>query len=178
MNWLRILPERLRATFVKRRMDRALDEELQWHLDMLIEQHLERGLAPDAARRAARQGLGGADQIKEFVRDTRGFAWVESIARDIRYGARMLRQSPGFTAVAVLTLALGIGANTAIFSVIDAVFLKRLPFPHSERIVMVWEDVHLPHYQNSENTPAPGNFADWKKRKTVFSSMAASFSSL
>jgi predicted permease len=163
----------LRAMLTKRRKDRELDDELRAHFDMLVDQNLERGIPLESARRAARLELGGADQIKESVHDQRGLPFLESIAADVRYGARMLRKSPGFTAVAVLTLAFGIGANTAIFSLIDAVFLKSPPYPHSEQIAMVWEDVHLPHYQDSQDTPAPGNFADWKKRNTVFGSLAA-----
>ena len=173
MKWLRIIAMRFRSLTSKRRTDRELDDELRAHFEMLVEQNLQRRMTPEDARRAARLELGGSEQIRESVHDQRRLPLLESIFADIRYAGRSLRKSPGFTAVAVLTLALGIGANTAIFSVINAAFLKPLPFPHSGQIVMVWEDVHLPNYQSDENTPAPGNFADWKKRNTVFGSMAA-----
>ena len=162
MNWLRILATRIRAMFARKRVEREFDEELRAHFEMLVEQNLQRGMSPEHARRAARQELGGADQIKEAVHDQRGLPLLESIVVDIRYALRILCKSPGFTTVAVLTLALGIGANTAIFSMLDAVFLRALPYPHSEQIAVVWEDVHLPRYNSSQNTPAPGNYADWK----------------
>jgi hypothetical protein len=90
---------------------------------------------------------------------------------DLRYGLRLLRHAPGFTAVAVGALALGIGANTAIFSTVDAVLLRPLPFTDPDRVVMVWEDASIASFP--QNTPAPGNFVDWKKRNHVFSDMAA-----
>ena len=170
---LRTLATRIWAVLAMRRPGRDLDDELRAHFEMLVEQNIKRGMSAAEARRQARQELGGTEQIKEAVHDQRGLPLIESVFADIRYAARVLRKSAGFTTVAVLTLALGIGANTAIFSVVDAVFFASLPYPHSDRLVMVWEDVHLPHYQNSENTPAPGNFADWQKRNTVFSGMAA-----
>ena len=93
--------------------------------------------------------------------------------QDLRFAFRMLRKCPGFTAVAVLTLALGIGANAAIFSVVYAVLLKSLPYPQADRLVMVYEDVRLPNYQNDRNEVSPGNFSDWTKQNTVFENVAA-----
>jgi len=101
------------------------------------------------------------------------WSWLENIMQDVRYGLRQLRRSTGFTAVAVLTLALGIGANTAIFSVVNAVLLHPLPYPDFCRLVMVWERVRLPYYQNDLNDPAPGNFAEWWRQNSVFEDMAA-----
>src|SRR5664279_2727723 len=94
-----------------------------------------------------------------------------TLLSDLRYGARLLRHAPGFTAVAVGALALGIGANTAIFSTVDAVLLRPLPYADPDRIVMVWEDATASGFPR--NTPAPGNFVEWKKRNRVFADMAA-----
>ncbi len=167
------LKNAIRNWWRKRRADAELDEEVRGYADLLAQEKIRAGMSAAQARREAKMELGGVEQVKEQVRGVRAGHFLETLWQDVRFAARMLRKSPGFTAVAVLTLALGIGANTAIFSMIDAVLLSELPYPNPQQLVMVWEDVHLPHYQNSENTPAPGNYMDWKKQSTVFSSMAA-----
>ncbi len=173
MERFRIFGARLRGLFRKQHLDRELDAELRAHLESLAEENIRRGMNPTQAAHAARREFGGVEQTKELYRERRGLPFLETLLQDVRYALRMLRKSPGFTAVVVLTLALGIGANTAIFSVMEAVLLRPLPFQHPEQLAMVWEDVHLPHYQNDQNTPSPGNFADWKNRNTAFSGMAA-----
>lgn len=173
MRHLSVWLQRLAGLFRKQQRDVELAEELESHLRLHIEDSLRAGMTPEAARRDALIKLGGLEQTKENYRDRRGPLWLESALQDLRFGARMLRKNPGFTTVAVLTLALGIGANTAVFSVTQSVLLRPLPFTQPEQLVMVWEKVHLPNYQNDQNTPAPGNFADWKGRNTVFSGMAA-----
>ena len=137
----------------RRRVEADLDDEVQATLAMLIDEKIQRGLAPDRARREALMELGGAEQIKEEVRDARAGAGLEMLWQDVRYGARVLRRAPAFTAVAVLTLALGIGATTAMFSVVNAVLLQPLPFPEADRLVAVQE--RMPKIQ-AGNFPVSG----------------------
>src|SRR6266568_2952537 len=173
MRRLRVWFLRLAGLFNKERRDRELAEELESHLQMHIEDNLRRGMTLEEARREALMKLGGIEQTKESYRDRRGLPMLETLMQDLRFGLRTLSKNPGFTAVAVLTLALGIGANSAIFSLVNAILLKPLPYAHSERLVMAWEKVRLPSYQNDRNDPAPGNFVDWQKQNTVFQDMAA-----
>src|SRR6266851_3566312 len=126
---------RLAGLFDRRRRERELADELESHLQLHIEDNLRRGMTPVEARRQALIKLGGIEQTKDIYRDRRGVPTLESLIYDVRYGLRMLAKSPGFTAVAVLTLALGIGANTAIFTLIDGLLLKRLPVREPDRLV-------------------------------------------
>jgi predicted permease len=140
MTSLRIFLSRLRGLFLKRQLDQEMQDEINAHLEMQIEDHLRLGMSPEEARYLALRKFGGVEQVKETHRERRSLASVETLLRDLNYGLRMLRRSPGVTAVAVLSLALGIGANTALFSVVDAVLLKTLPVEDPERLaVFEWQ---------------------------------------
>ena len=127
MNRMREWWKRAAGMFRKRRRDAELEEELAAHLEMLVEENVERGMTPEEARRAARIAFGGGEQIKEAVREQRGLPWLESLWQDLRFGLRMLAKNPGFTTIAVLTLGLGVGVNASIFSIFDAFLFQRLP---------------------------------------------------
>ena len=166
---------RLRSLFRQSRVDRELDEEMQFHLDRQIESYVSQGLTPEEARRRARLEFGTLDQIKEEHRDARGTRIVEDLGRDLRYGVRQLRRSPAFALAALTCLALGIGATTAIYSLVDAILLRPLPFKDSDRLVRLIE--HIP-------PPFPGQplwvqgityreLLDWREQTKTFSAMAA-----
>jgi predicted permease len=160
-----------RALVRRRELESELDEEVLFHLEKETEQNIARGMDAEEARYAALRSFGGVEQAKEGARDARGIRLAEELWQDLRYGFRALVKNRSFAIVAVLTLGLGIGANTAVFSVINAVFLRALPYHHPDRLVVVWEDAS--HVGYPRNNPAPGNYMDWKAHTTVFDDMAA-----
>ena len=170
MRWPYKLPLRFRSLFKGARVDQELSDELRFHLEKLIEEKIAKGMTLKEARYAALRELGGLDQIKEECRDMRRVSWIENFLQDVRYGLRQLRRAPGFAAVALLTLALGIGANAAIFSVMDAVLLRPLPFPDSDQLVLLWDSYG---YKGTHAAVSYPNFLDWRAWSHSFSGMAA-----
>jgi len=161
---------RLRSLWRKAEAENELSEELRSHLEWEIERNVRQGMNREDARYAALKNFGGLEQAKERCRDARGARMIEELWHDFRYGLRMLRKNPGFSAVAVLTLALGIGANTAIFSVVNALLLRPYPYKDQDRLVWLWE-TKLPEIPRI--SPSPANFLDWQKQITVFEQFAA-----
>jgi putative ABC transport system permease protein len=161
----------LRNTVHRQEMDRDLGEEVGSYVELLTEQKMKQGMDEGDARRAALLEVGGVEQVKEEVRAGRvGFS-LEIFLQDVRYGLRSLLRKPGFTLTAVIALALGIGANTAIFSVINGVLLRSLAYPNPERIVMLWEKSLTG--RDLQNVISPANFLDWQKQSASFEHMAA-----
>src|SRR5260370_11898255 len=168
--WTRALASRIRAWLSPQQADQDFEHELDIHFDLLTEENVRRGMAPEEAERAARIRLGGHTQLKETNRELQGLPAIETFLQSTRSSFSMLRQNPSFTAVAVLTLALGIGANTAIFSVVENLLLRPLPYPQPERLVEI-ANTYLP--QVPKAGLSPGDYADWRRENASFSEMGA-----
>ena len=155
----------------RRRKDDDLDAEIRAHLDEAIRDRIARGEAPNEARANALREFGNVGLVKEVTREMWGWGWLEALGQDLRFGLRMLRGNPGFSLVAILTLALGIGANTAIFSVVNALLLRSLPYAESERLALLSETSPAGERLSASHP----NFADWRTRAQSFEGMAASY---
>ncbi len=169
MSRLRILAARCRALFHQRRLDARLDEEVRDHLELLAAEYERQGMTSERARCAALREFGGVSQLAEDYREQRGLPAIESLWQDLRYAARGLRKNPLFTLTAVLTLALGIGGTTAVFSLVRGVLLRGLPYPESERIVELVET----NERIGEMSASWHDFLDWRAQARSFSQMAA-----
>src|SRR5271155_556268 len=153
---------------LRKQRQTQLNEELRAHLEMSTQDRIDRGASPDKAAQAARREFGNVALVQHVTRKQWGWLWLEEFLHDLRYGARTLQKNPGFTAIATLTLALGIGANTSLFTVVNAVLLNPLPYPHPEQLVTLHES--KPNFlAGSLSYP---NFRDWQKDNHSFSSMA------
>src|SRR5499426_3479615 len=157
----------LKQILSRRRRYRELAESIREHLEEKIEDLMQDGLSREEATHIARREFGNVTLIEERSREVWQWPRIETFLQDLRFGVRMLLKKPGFTVIAVITLALGIGANTAIFSAVDALLLRQLPFPDPERLVMIWENDT--EEGNSRNPVAPANFVDWRKQNEVCS---------
>src|SRR5207248_10680346 len=160
MNWLREGARRLRMLVHQRQFDADLEEEMQLHLELRQQEHLNSGMTADSARAAALRRFGNVTALREKSHMAWGWEWFENFVQDVRYGLRMLRKNPGFTSAAVLTLALGIGACIAIFSVVDTVLLRSLPYYQPEQLVTVTET--LPGMGADEIGVAAGEYQDYR----------------
>src|SRR3954470_4648711 len=170
MRWLNIFYARLRALRGREAVIRDIDAELRLHIEMETESNVRRGMSHSEARRAARLSFGNIDVMRDAAYGVRGGGLMETLLQDIRYGARVLARHKAFTAVAVLTLALGIGANTAIFSVVNELLLRPLPYRDADRVMMLWE---VTPEERHQNTTSRKNFMAWREQGKSFETIAA-----
>jgi putative ABC transport system permease protein len=166
-----VLLSRLRGLVFSRALDADFDSEVASHIALMTDDNIRRGMSPDQARRAAIVRFGGPMQIREDRHDHRGLPLVETTMQDLRYGLRALRRNPIYSIVAIATLAIGIGAGTAVFSIARAVLLRPLPYGNPGALVRIFETNPLKNW--TRNIAAPANYADWKAQNTVFTDVAA-----
>jgi len=170
MKWWNILRDRVRALRQRETVIDDIDREMRLHLEMQVEANIKAGMSPAAAREGAMRSFGNVNRAVDAAYDVKGGGLFETLAQDLRYGARMLAKHKAFTSIAVLTLALGIGANTAIFSVVNELLLQPLPFRDADRVVMLWEVSSEGRHQNSTSR---ANFRSWRDQSTSYQQLAA-----
>jgi putative ABC transport system permease protein len=170
MRWFRILRDRLRALRQRETVINDIDREMRSHLELQVEANIRTGMSPAEARERALRSFGNVNRAVDAAYDVKGGGLLETLTQDVRYGARMLAKHKAFTSIAVITLALGIGANTAIFSVVNQLLLRPLPYRDADRIVMLWEVTSEGRHQNSTSR---GNFRQWRQQTTSYQQIAA-----
>ena len=170
MKWFNILRDRLRALRQRETVINDIDREMRLHLELQVEANIKAGMSPQEAREKAIRSFGNVNRAVDAAYDVKGGGLFETLAQDIRYGVRMLAKHKSFTSIAVVTLALGIGANTAIFSVVNELLLSPLPYRDAEQIVMLWEVTPEGRHQN---TTSRANFRSWRAQSTSYHDIAA-----
>src|SRR5690242_3504190 len=170
MRWFNIVRDRIRALRQREHVISDIDREMRLHLEMQVDGNIKAGMSPTEAREKAMRSFGNLNRAVDAAYDVKGGGMFETVAQDIRYGVRMLVKHKAFTSIAVLTLALGIGANTAIFSVVNELLLQPLPYRDAERVVTVWEVTPTGRHQN---TTSRANFRAWREQNTSFQYLAA-----
>jgi putative ABC transport system permease protein len=176
MRWFYKLPLRLRSLFHKAQVDQELSDELRFHLEKLTQERIAKGMTPEQARYAALRELGGVEQIKEECRDMRQVSYIENFIHDARYGFRLLARSRGFTALAVIMLALGIGVNTEIFTILNAAAFRPLPVPDSGQLVGIYQTFRGNFPRNVYGAPSLFSYSEYQEyrdRSQVFSGLLA-----
>jgi putative ABC transport system permease protein len=168
-HWIYTIPLRLRSLFRRREADQELDEELRYHIECKTEEYIVRGMTPQEARRAALLEMGGVEKRKEECRDTRRVNWIQDLLQDARYGLRTMRKSPAFTIVAILTLALGIGATSAVFSAVDRILFRSLPYPQDDRLVSFGLKVPI----TTDEIMLAMDYIEWRRAASPFAQMAS-----
>src|SRR5262249_13699796 len=150
----------------------ALDQELSFHIEERVADLVRSGVSGEEARRRVRLEFGAAEQVKDACRDVRPACWAETVVQDVRYAWRNLRRNRGFAAVAIATLALGIGGLTAMFSAFDTILIRPLPYADPDRLVMVWDDLSKTD-DRTKSAPAPAEWYEWRRLNTVFTDIAS-----
>lgn len=170
MSWPRMLISRCAALLGRREPETDLDEELRSHLEMAADENECSGMSPEEARREALRSFGGVTQVRESFRRSEGFPWIENLLRDFGYALRQMRRSPGFAATVIGTLALGIGAATAMFTVVDHMLLRPLPYRDAARLVELNEGAaKAQQYPMTETWP---DIQEWQARSHAFEAMS------